>query len=80
MNTAVEGVVSVLTMLCAVAIIAVIVSKKANTANVIQAAASGFNNGLAVAVSPVTGATSRPVLAYPNNGFPDLGMGDYSFQ
>lgn len=61
-----EMVIVVLTTICGVAIVALIVSKKAQTPQVLQAAWSGFNNGLAVAVSPVTGAVPQPVLAYPN--------------
>jgi len=48
-----------------VAILALIVSKNSNTAGVIQASASGFGNVLDVAISPVTGATTAPNLAYP---------------
>lgn len=38
-----------------VASLAVVVSKNANTANVIQASGNAFTNALGVAVSPVTG-------------------------
>jgi hypothetical protein len=49
------------------AIIAVLVSKNAKTSEVIQAAASGYGNILAVALSPVqTGIT--PNLTYPAFG------------
>jgi hypothetical protein len=51
-----------------VAMLALIVSKNSNTAGVIQASASGFGNALDVAISPVTGATTRPNLAYPGSG------------
>ena len=50
-----------------VAILAVLVSNKANTVGVIQALASGFGNSLSVAVSPVTGSTVSPNLSYPSN-------------
>jgi PRD1 phage membrane DNA delivery len=52
-----------------VAMLALIVSKNSNTAGVIQASASGFGNALDVAISPVTGATTAPNLAYPSSGF-----------
>jgi hypothetical protein len=35
---------------------------------VIQATASGFNNALDVAISPVTGNTAKPILNYPSTG------------
>lgn len=53
----ITSVVTVLTALVGVAIIAVIVSKQANTAGVIQAGASGFAQDLQAAVSPVTGGS-----------------------
>ena len=50
-----EQIVTVLTAIVGVAIIAVLVSRNSNTAGVIQAGGSAFSNALAVAVSPVTG-------------------------
>lgn len=69
MNNTVEAVVTIATAITGVAILAVIVSRKSNTANVIQAAASGFANSLGVAVSPVTGQSYNMDLSYPSNGF-----------
>jgi len=66
MHNVTEMTVTVLTTICLVAIVALAVSKKAQTPQVLQAAWSGFNNGLAVAVSPVTGAVPQPVLTYPS--------------
>lgn len=56
-----------------VAILAVLVSRNAQTPAVIQATASGFSNSLATAISPVTGKTVAPNLSYPtgSNGFSD---------
>lgn len=51
----ISSVVTVLTALIGVAIIAVLVSKQANTSGVISAGASGFAQDLSAAVSPVTG-------------------------
>lgn len=51
----ISSVVTVLTAIVGVAIIAVLVSSKANTAGVIGAGASGFATALEAAVSPVTG-------------------------
>lgn len=49
--------VTVLTAIVGVAIIAVLVSKNANTAQVISAGGGAFSQSLATALSPVTGAT-----------------------
>jgi hypothetical protein len=45
--------------------VAVLVSKKAQTPQVIQAGGSAFSNAMAVAESPVTGATYNVNLSYP---------------
>lgn len=45
--------------------VAVVVSKKAQTPQVIQAGGSAFSNALAVAESPVTGAQYQINLSYP---------------
>lgn len=47
--------VSIATAIVGVAIIAVLVSKNANTAGVIGAATQGFGYDLGVAISPITG-------------------------
>lgn len=52
----ITSVVTVLTAIIGVAIIAVLVSKQANTAGVIQAGAGGVSQLLQTAVSPVAGA------------------------
>lgn len=64
-----EPIVTVASLIVGVAILAVIVSRKSNTAGVIQAAASGFGNVLGVATSPVTGASASFNLGYPSQGF-----------
>ena len=51
----ISGLVTVLTAIVGVAILAVIVSKQANTAGVLQAGGSSFAAALGAAVSPVTG-------------------------
>ena len=48
-----------------VAIVATLVSGKANTVGVIRATASGFGNDLGVALSPVTGNDYNIDLSYP---------------
>ena len=49
----------ILTLIIIVAIIATLVSQRANTANVIQAFATGLSQLLATVVSPVTGGSSN---------------------
>lgn len=51
----INSVVTVLTAIIGVAIIAVLVSRQANTTGVISAGASGFAQDLGTALSPVTG-------------------------
>jgi hypothetical protein len=46
-------------------VVSVLVSKNAQTPAVIQSAGSAFGNSLAVAESPVTGATYNVDLSYP---------------
>lgn len=72
MNQITESLVTVASLIVGVAILAVLVSRKSNTASVIQAAASGFGNALGVATSPVTGASTGLNLSYPSGGFPSF--------
>lgn len=58
---------SIVALIVGVAIVALIVSPKAKTSSVIQAAASGLGNSLAVAEAPVTGASTPITLAYPSD-------------
>jgi hypothetical protein len=51
----ITSVVTVLTAIIGVAIIATLVSKNANTAGVIKAGSQGFSTALSTALSPVTG-------------------------
>lgn len=55
MSNVTEQIVTIFVAIIGVAILAVIVSRNSNTANVIKAASSGFNDALATALSPVTG-------------------------
>jgi PRD1 phage membrane DNA delivery len=66
MDDFVKLVVTVVGLIVAVAIVALIVSPKATTASVIQASGSALGNSLAVAESPVTGATYNVNLSYPS--------------
>lgn len=69
MNTFTEAMVTVAGLIVTVAIISVIVSKKAQTPAVIQATGSAFSNALGVAESPVTGASYNINLSYPGSDF-----------
>jgi hypothetical protein len=51
----ITGIVTVITAIIGVAIVAVLVSNQANTANVLTAGGGAFSNILKTAVSPVTG-------------------------
>lgn len=68
MNSFMEGASTIALAVIGLAIVAVIVSKKSNTGNVIQAAASGLANNIGVAVSPVTGQSVGLHLDYPGSG------------
>lgn len=50
-----EQIVTVAVAIVGVAILAVIVSKNSNTANVVKAAGDVFSGSLATALSPITG-------------------------
>jgi PRD1 phage membrane DNA delivery len=69
MNTITEAIVTIATAIVGLAILAVLVSKKAQTPQVIQASGSAFSNALGVAESPVTGATYNIDLSYPGQDF-----------
>jgi heme/copper-type cytochrome/quinol oxidase subunit 2 len=78
MDKITEGVVTVFTAIIGVAILAILVSPKAQTSSVIQAVASGFGNSLGVAESPVTGNQYQINLSYPNSGMGGMGFGGSS--
>lgn len=73
-NATTEAVVTIAVAITGVALLAVLVSKKSNTAAVIQAAGSAFGNSLGVAVAPVTGDKIPINLSYPSSGFGGLSM------
>ena len=70
----ITSVVTVATAIVGVAIIAVLVSKNANTAGVIQAGGSAFGGALGVALSPVTGSSGMGGFS-GGAGLPSFGMG-----
>lgn len=78
MNEFWESMVTILSGIIGVAMVAVIVSRNAQSPAVIQSAGSAFSNALDVAVSPVTGNTSPPNLSYPGGSglqLPNYGFG-----
>jgi hypothetical protein len=56
-NELITSVVTVLTAIIGVALIATLVSKNANTATVVQAGGAAFSQSLGTALSPVTGGS-----------------------
>lgn len=80
MNDLVHSITTIALAIVGVGIIAVLVSKNANTSGVIQSSASGFSNALAVAQSPVTGNKVTINTSYPNTqGQLDDAMGGVNF-
>lgn len=71
-----EPVVTVLAGLIGLAMVAVLVSNKANTGNVIGAIGGAFSNAVSAAVSPVTGNSAAPNVnaGLSTNGF-NVGAG-----
>lgn len=68
MNAFWEGIVTIGLAIVSLGVISVLVSRKAQTPAVIQAAGSAFSNALGVAESPVTGAQYKLDLSYPHAG------------
>lgn len=66
---------SIFVVAAGVAIVSVLVSRNSQTSGVLQAWFSGTSNLLAVAESPVTGASVSVNTSYPgsSNAFGDLG-------
>lgn len=70
-----EMLMSIFTVAAGVAIVALVLSKKSNTAGVIQSWFSGNSNLLAVASSPVTGAKVNINTSYPSQSpFGDMSL------
>ena len=70
----ITSVVTVLTAIIGVALIAVLVSKNANTVGVIGAGASGFSQALGTALSPVTGSSSFGSFTGGGAGYSNLSL------
>jgi hypothetical protein len=56
LNEAWQGIISVLLAIVGIAIVAVIVSQRSQTADVVSAAAKGFAADIEAAVSPISGS------------------------
>lgn len=63
MSDAVTGIVTVATAIVGLAIVATLVSNRANTSNVIAAGGNAFSGAINAAVSPITGG---PGLSLPS--------------
>lgn len=63
-----EPIVTIAGGVIAVAILAVLVSKNAQTSSVIGSAGSAFSNVLSAATGPVTGSTTAPVNSSSSSG------------
>lgn len=74
MNQITESIVTIATAIVGVALLALLVSKKSNTAGVISSAGAAFSNALGVATSPVTGASVSGLTGLGGG----LGMGSLS--
>jgi hypothetical protein len=69
MNSTVSAAVAVIGGIVGLAIVAVLVSQKAQTSGVIQAAGSALSGIIGAAVGPITGSTASSTLGNP------LGLG-----
>lgn len=63
-----QGVVTIAVAIIGVAVIAVIVSKNANTSQVISASGSAFAQALSAATAPVTGGGFGSAMTMPSIG------------
>ena len=71
----IKSIFTVLTAIVGVAIIAVLVSKNANTSAVISAGGSAFAQDLGAAVSPVTGGSSSSFGGFSGGaGLPNFSL------
>lgn len=76
-----EPVVTIVAGIIGIALVAVLVSQKSNTAGVFAAAGGAFSNAVSAAVSPVTGNSAAPNVnaGSSSNGF-GVGSGGSTLQ
>jgi len=67
-SEAIHSITAIFTALVGVAIVAVLVSKNANTSGVINSGFSGFSQALGTAVSPITGGGGLGSFGSYNTG------------
>lgn len=72
-----ETIVTVASGIIGVAVLSVIVSRRSQTPQVIQAGGSAFANSLGVAMSPVTDRPYNINLSYPGQGFGGFSPGSF---
>lgn len=68
MRSTTEAIVSILVAIVGVATLAVLVSKNANTANVLTAGGKAFSGALSAATAPVTGGGTMPSFPFSTMG------------
>lgn len=68
MNQLTEALLTIVTAIVGVAILSVLVSNRANTANVLGAFGASFSNMLSAATAPVTGRAATPNLTVGTSG------------
>lgn len=73
MSNLTQSIIAIVTAIVGLAILAVLVSQRAQTASVITSAGAAFANDLSAAVAPVTGAQ-----ASINTGSAGFGFGGFS--
>jgi len=77
MDRITETIATIAAGVIGVAILAVLVSNKAQTGNVLASAGGAFSNVLSAATAPVTGNSAAPNVnaGVMSNGLPNLGGG-----
>jgi hypothetical protein len=73
-----ETITTIALAIVTLGMVSVLVSKKAQTPQVIQATGSAFSNAMGVAEAPVTGSSVPLNLSYPSSGFSMGSMPDLS--
>jgi hypothetical protein len=73
MNEILRDITTVALAIVGVAVLAVLVSRNANTSGVINASSSAYNSALATAEGPVTGYSPGPPIYASNGLFGGLG-------
>lgn len=76
MNGITESIVTIATAIVGLAIVAVLVSNKAQTGSVLGAAGSAFANAISAATGPVTGTSATPNLTVGTSGNSGFSLGN----